>query len=382
MHKKLLVFPAALLLGLSLFAAPASAAEFKGGQMLVVGSGDDIHGDLYAAGTDVSVDTKMPGDAFVAGSIVRVNGDVGQSLFAAGSMVNIGANVADDVRVAGSQVMIGGHVYGDVMSAGGVLNILPNAVIDGDVYIAGGSVVIEGKVNGYVHAAGGEVALKGEVGKDVNVRTDSKLTVGPNAKVGGKLYYESPNEATIDQAASITGGVDYKKVERQDVQKAERKGGFGGFAVAWWFGTLLSMLALTFLVWYFFRQRVAEVTARALDGFAAKLGWGFIWLVVTPIAAIILMFTLIGIPVSLFVFLVYAVVIAIAKILANIILGTWVMKLIYKDRGWVADWKAVLVGVILMSLLMLIPFLGWLICFVFFLVALGALMEALRPLAK
>jgi cytoskeletal protein CcmA (bactofilin family) len=378
---KRLSYLAAVLLGLAFTATPALAAEFKSGQAVRVGQSDTVSGDLYAAANDVSVDSNLPGDAFLAGPAVRVNGEVGQSLFVAGSMVNIGANVADDLRVAGSQVMLGGTVQGDVQATGGMVYILPSAVINGDLYIAAGSVTVEGKVLGSVRVASGELILKGEVGKEVYAQAD-KVTVGPQAKVGGVLYYESMKEATIDQGSSIAGGVEYKKVEKPEGSKEREHKGFGGWAVAWWFGTLLASLVAAFLGWYLFKQRVNEVVTTVLDDFGRQLGWGFVWLVVAPVAGIILLCTLFGIPVACFVFAVYALVIMIAKIIAGVVLGVWLMKLIDKKRGWLVDWKAILLGVAAMCLLMLIPVIGWVACFIFFLAAFGGVVNALKPIVK
>jgi len=380
MNKKLF-YLAAVLLGLACWSRPALAAEFKSGQAVSLGQSDTVSGDLYAAGNDVLVDSRLPGDAFLAGSVVRVNGNVGQSLFVAGSMVNIGADIADDLRAAGSQVMLGGNVHGDVMAAGGMVYILPSAVIDGDLYVGAGSVIIEGKVMGSVFDSGGEVSLKGEVGKVAFVQAD-KVSVGPQAKVGGLLHYESMKEASIDQGSSIAGGVEYKKVEERAGNKEREHKGFGGWAVVWWFGALLASLLAAFLGWYLFKQRMAEVVKSVLDDFGKQLGWGFIWLVVTPVAGIILFCTLFGIPVACFVFTVYVLAIMIAKIIAGVVLGAWLMRFIDKKRGWLVDWKSILLGVTVMCLLMLIPLVGWVACLAFFLAAFGGVVNALKPIVK
>jgi cytoskeletal protein CcmA (bactofilin family) len=380
---KRLSYLAAVLLGLAFTATPALAAEFKSGQAVSVSQSDTVSGDLYAAANDVSVDSKLPGDAFLAGSAVRVNGDIGQSLFVAGSMVNIGANVADDLRVAGSQVMLGGTVQGDVQATGGMVYILPSAVINGDLYIAAGSVTVEGKVLGSVRVASGELILKGEVGKEVYAQAD-KVTVGPQAKVGGKLFYESMKEASIDQGSSIAGGVEYKKVDRPErgTERGEKHGFAWGWAIFWLLVCFAFYLVTALVGNYFFKQRVAEITANTLDDFAKQTGWGFIWLIILPVACIILLCTIVGIPLGLFGLLFYCLVSGLSKILAGIILGAWLMKLITKKKGWNVDWKAIALGQFVMMLVLLVPFVGWLFALVFMLAALGGLMNALKPIVK
>lgn len=368
---------------------PALAAEFKSGQMVNVSATDKVNGDLYAAANDVSVDANLPGDAFLAGSIIRVSGGVGQSLMVAGSMVNVMGPVGHALRVAGSQVTIGGVVEGDVMAAGGMVYILPTAVIKGDLYLAAGSAIVEGKVLGNVKATGGEVALRSEVGKDVYVEAEG-LTLGSQAKLDGNLAYKSPKEVTMADGAKVVGGVDYKKVERAErgQTKAEPKEINWTWALLWFLGILISNLIVAYVGWYFFRQRVTDITNNILNNFAKQMGWGFVWLVVIPIACVVLLITILGIPFSLFFLLIYALFVSLAKILAGIVLGSWLWKLITKKgangngKGWPVDWKVILLGIVVMSLLMLIPVIGWVICFVFFLAALGGIMTAAKAIAK
>ncbi|MHB8831371.1 MAG: bactofilin family protein [Patescibacteria group bacterium] len=389
MYKKLLFLSAALLLGFCVIGKPALAAEFKSGQMVNISAADKINGDLYAAANDVSIDNNLPGDAFLAGSIIRVSGSVGQSLMAAGSMVNVMGPVGHALRVAGSQVTIGSTVEGDVMAAGGMVYILPSAVIKGDLYLASGSAIIEGKVMGNIKATGGEVALRGEVGKDVYVESEG-LALGPQAKLDGKLTYKAPKEATMADGSKVAGGVDFKKVEKSERGqiKAEKREINWQWILVWFLGMLAISLVAAYLGNYFFKQRVADITNNVLNNFAKQMGWGFVWLVVVPIACLILLVTIIGIPFSIFACLVYALAITLAKVLAGIILGSWLWKLITKKgangngKGWPVDWKVILLGIVLISLLSLIPIIGWVIVFIFFLAALGGIMTAAKAIAK
>lgn len=389
MSKKLILLSAALLLGFCVIGKPALAADFKSGQMVNITSADNIGGDLYAAASDLSVDANLPGDAFLAGSIVRVSGSVGQSLMVAGSMVNVMGPVGHALRVAGSQVTINSVVEGDVMAAGGMVYILPTAVIKGDLYLASGSAIIEGKVMGNIKAVGGEVALRGEVGKDVYVESEG-LALGPQAKLDGKLTYKAPKEATMADGSKVVGAVDFKKVEKRDVgqMKTEKKAINWLWILVWFLGILAISLIAAYLGNYFFKQRVADITNNVLNNFAKQMGWGFVWLVVIPVACLILVATIIGIPFSIFACLVYALAIALAKVLAGMILGSWLWKLITKKgangngKGWPINWKSILLGMVVIHLLMLIPIIGWVICFIFLLAALGGIMTASKAIAK
>lgn len=75
-----------------------------------------------------------------------------------------GEVVNDDLYVTGGEVIIDGTVEGDLVVAGGYVEI--NGVVMGDLLAAGGAVVIAGAIQDDVRAAGGGVILSGSVGDD------------------------------------------------------------------------------------------------------------------------------------------------------------------------------------------------------------------------
>jgi hypothetical protein len=75
-----------------------------------------------------------------------------------------GEVVNDDLYVTGGEVIIDGTVEGDLVVAGGYIEI--NGVVMGDVLAAGAAVVIAGTVQDDVRAAAGGVILSGSVGDD------------------------------------------------------------------------------------------------------------------------------------------------------------------------------------------------------------------------
>jgi hypothetical protein len=78
---------------------------------------------------------------------------------------------------------------------------------------------------------------------------------------------------------------------------------------------------------------------------------------------------------------VYALSMAMAKVLAGIVLGTWIIRL--SSKGKVAiDWKPAVLGVITFEILCLIPVIGWLISAWVFLLALGGLYSYLTQRLK
>src|SRR3954454_9859371 len=98
----------AALLAVLLAPGPALAAEVRGGDVVVVGPGETIDDDLYAAGQSITIRGQVHGSVFAAGSSVTVAGVVPGDLFAAASTVDVPGTVAGSVHAAGGNVALGG----------------------------------------------------------------------------------------------------------------------------------------------------------------------------------------------------------------------------------------------------------------------------------
>jgi hypothetical protein len=103
---------------------------------------------------------------------------------------------------------------------------------------------------------------------------------------------------------------------------------------------------------------------------------GFIVLVVVPIVAIILFATIFGALLGALVALAYALLMVVAGLYSGIIFGSWLYRLVKKGEV-VITWQWAAIGVIVLGILKLVPLVGWVICFLFFLLAIGAIADML-----
>ncbi len=383
---RLKIFSIALACATALaFGASAQAAEFKSGDFLSFLRGTTSTGDIYAAGQNIALDQTVQGDAMLAGMNVRVTGDVAGSVMAAGSYVDVLGKVGHAVRAVGSRVSVDADVAGDALVAGGMVYVPQNAVIRGDLYMGSGVGVIDGTVLGNVKIGGGQVAINGDVRGNVDATVDD-LTLGDAAKVGGKLKYSSAKMARIMSTGTIAGGLDYTRVEKPKAEAPKMPKATPGQRVA----AMLMALIFGFAVWsvasllaiWLFKERVSAAANLMYGDFAKHVGWGFVWLVVVPVACLVLLVSVVGSAAGLFLGLVFALTVVAAKAVAGPAVGWWLLRKYSKDKKRALDWKAVLLGVFLVQLVWAVPVLGWLACLVVFLAALGAVMMLLKPLAK
>jgi cytoskeletal protein CcmA (bactofilin family) len=334
------------------------ADVFIGGGSVTVR--DPAGGDLFAAGGTVDVDAAVGGDAVAAGGKVRIGADVGQSVYAAGGQVNVNGKVGRNLRVAGGQVELG-----------------PQADVSGNVSAAGGQVRLYGAVRGHVQAAGGRLLIDAPVGGDV-LATSGHVELGPHARIAGKLRYRSREALHQDPAAQVSGGIEQlgaawggDPASRPAPPPARSQ---GMAAIGWVWTAGLVVLAA---VWLALAPGVSARLSRALrerTGLSVLLG--FVWLVCVPVLALLLLLTIIGIPLALFVAALYLAVLPLAYVAAAVGLGDWALTRWQAARaaGW--GWRvgAAALALALLNALGHVPWLGALLGLAVLLAGLGAML--------
>ncbi|HKI99777.1 MAG TPA: hypothetical protein VKB51_14980 [bacterium] len=362
----------------------ASGSYYAGGES--VSATKPVTGDVVAAGGSVEVSASVAENAVLAGGNLSVNQRVGQSVIAAGGNVNVnqrveqdviaaGGNVSlagpvgDDVRAAGGSVSIGNSVGGDVLAAGGNVALQPSATVGGEAWLAGGTVEVNGTVAHDVHVRAEEVRLNGTVRGNVDLTAES-VTIGPAARVEGKLVYASPKAATIDPAARITGGVERRPVPPEGIPGPH----WAGFILAGVLGFLTLLVTATVLRWVF--PRFSVQSAGTLGRHPWKsLALGFALLVCVPAAAVVLFVLVLGTPLGLSLLLLYPIALALGWFVIAVWIAEWLGARFFGRRGAPRGWQVLLLwgAVLVMALVCLIPWLGPLLLFVALLFGLGAL---------
>lgn len=336
----------------------------------------DVGGDHFAAGCPVRISANVAGDAFLAGCSVDIDAPVGGDAFVAGGSVRIDDAVGETLFAAGGQLRVNGTVGRNARIAGGQVELGPKSSIGGNVTVAGGDVRLNGTVKGVVRAAGGSVRIDGPVDGDV-VATSGNVVLGPNARIAGQLRYASRAEITRDPAAQVQGGVERMQFDgrQQGPGAAERstaqRGGW-----AWTAGLMLVAAVLVAALPDFYR-RVAD-TLRTRPAMSLLLG--FIALVCIPIAALILLFTIIGAPLALAAVALYLALLLVGYVSTGIGVGEWALRSFAQARTAQRVWRigAAVLGVLVVSMLGRLPYVGTVVVFLALLIGLGALVLQAR----
>lgn len=92
--------------------------------------------------------------------------------------------VEDDLMISSGSVVIDGTVKGDVFAAGG--EVIINGTVEEDLWVTGGTVTVRGRVNDDLQVLGGTVIVDGEVG-DNSMMMGGNINFGTTSKIGRDL---------------------------------------------------------------------------------------------------------------------------------------------------------------------------------------------------
>lgn len=380
MRKRILALMGLVVLSISL-ATPNSAlaADFrvsKNGTETI--KSDESVKNLYVAGNTINSDANVVGDLVAAGSDITVKGSVSGSAVIFGSNVTINSNISNNVKTAGATLDIDGVIGGDLFAAGSSINIAGSSKIAGDLAAAGNTLTIDGTINGNAWLAGNDVTINGKITGNVVAKDVTNLHLGDKASIGGNLTYYSKNNADISSKAVVTGNLAKNAPSYNSNNSWVGSGSTGGSVFVM---TLFSFILLLAIIYLFPKSTKKFAQESLSDKFWSKMGTGFVLLIVTPIAAILMMLTFIGIPLGFATFAIYFGVIGLAKILSTITAGVLILSWLSKDKDRL-DWLTALVGALVMAVLVVIPYIGWILPFGLFLIAVGQLWEYIITFAR
>jgi cytoskeletal protein CcmA (bactofilin family) len=343
-----------VLLGLLVLASGASGTEFRGGDAVHIGQ-EEILDDLFIAGGDISVRAHIIGDLFCVGATVSAGDSaiIENSFMAAGRRVDVNGTIYNSVRAFGQDINVRGHIERNLIAIGGTLIIDNLGWIEKDLTIYGGEAIIRGRIDGGINGAVGEAVISGQIDGDVVLEAD-EITVLPSAIISGKLKYESDKEAKVEEGAQIFEGV-----ERITPDEPTEGGySFGSFLWdAWWY---LASVVVGVVLLILFRSFVLDTKRTMLESSLPSLGIGFLFLVCLPVAAIVLAITLLGVPLAALTVLCWIILLYVAKIFVGLAVGEWLLTRLRGGRT-PRSFPSLLVGLLLLTFVTLIPYIGFLI---------------------
>ncbi|MGH8927679.1 MAG: hypothetical protein ACRDWH_04975 [Acidimicrobiia bacterium] len=179
-------------------------ARLTQSDLVLVRADDVIDEDLYAAGNRVNVEGRIEGDLVaVAFDDIVITGEVTGDVLAVAGRVVINGTVGGAVRAAAGQVEVGGVVGDDLVVAAWNTVLTGSGQVGRDLINWGRNGQVEGAVGRDLGGRYTRLVLDGQVEGAVDVNV-ANLVVGSTARVEGDIAYRSTRQAEIN--SELVGG--------------------------------------------------------------------------------------------------------------------------------------------------------------------------------
>jgi cytoskeletal protein CcmA (bactofilin family) len=342
------------------------------GSDISVGTDQVINDDYYVSvgfqgTTDMS--GEVAGDMLVLAGSAIVNGVVGEDLMALGGSLQMHGSTTDDLRVVAWDTVISESVGGDVVVLGSSLKVLPTATIGGNVYFFGVDAKIDGAVAGSVYGTAERVHINGTVGKDVDLHAAGGLMLGDKAVIDGNLSYQGFVPLARSQGTVVEGEVnEIVESEATDLREAARE----------MLTPLFVMLFAALSLFLLFKRGLQRLVEKIDESLLVATGLGAAAMFAGPVAAVLLLFTVLGFILGVALFGMFITLSSVAIALMGVVLGAFASK--YARGRLEVTLATVVAGTVLLHLtlnvLAIVPVVGVVFVMSIFLVTLGGLTKS------
>jgi cytoskeletal protein CcmA (bactofilin family) len=333
-----------------------------------------IPDDLFIAGGNIKLDGIVEGDVICACNSLVQNGLILGSLNSGSQDLDVLGEVKGSVRGGAQNITVNGKIGRNLIALGYSLDIKPGAEIEKDITAYCGKMSLDGKLGGSLKGSVGELIISGVVNGDVSVKAE-KITLMSTARILGDLRYKSEKEARIEPGAQVEGETVWTQKETPKEKKP--KSIFTGASLLSEMLFLLALMVTGILLTVICRKNAYMAKQAVGDSFLKSLGWGFVFIICIPIAILLLVVTVIGIPIAVISLFAYAVLIYVAKIPVASFVGEKIIKTLGKQGEPSLIWS-MLLGLVVLTLLLNVPYLEWPVYFVVLFTGFGAMVISQR----
>jgi cytoskeletal protein CcmA (bactofilin family) len=365
----------------------------KGGRVDVP-AGQATSADLYSFAGTTRIDGTLQGDVATFAANVLVPGTVDGDVWSFTEDVSIDGTVTGGVRAGANSIAIRGTIGRNAMVLANKFRLDPGGRIAGSVAAYAGATTIEGAIGGSLLARSGKVEINGPIDGDVDVRCD-ELSFGPLARIGGRLTYSARNEVAVPPGmvtGAVARGPEPGAGATPDAAAEEEGSGFGVRALWRGYLAVVALVAGVALLLFFrpFVDGAIERTASG-NGLGAAFGIGLVGLLVLLVAGVLCV-CLLQLPLAAGIWSALGALVYFGGVIGKIVLGLWALAMLRRFTGRDAAnsgpprsaWStthpvlALVVGVAILFLVTLIPYLGNLVWLVVTVTGMGAALLQLR----
>jgi cytoskeletal protein CcmA (bactofilin family) len=355
-------------LGMLMLSPAASAADvYQGDPNYTLEAGKEVHTDLIVTAQHTRIDGDVDGDLIAFSRSITVNGHVKGDILAFAQEVHVNGPVDGNIRTFAQALDLNGTVGKNVMVWAREFDMDEKARVGGTMTLGSADSQLDGQVNGDLLAFVETLDMNGTLRGNAMIR-GQRLRIGPNADIKGQIKYRG-GRPPVTAGAKVASPIEI--LSRGPVRANYASPRYYWRQVLSWGAALVFGILLFVIAPALFK----EVETAAGTRFGLSLGVGLLFLVATPVAAVIACFTIIGLGVGISTLLLYVL----AIYAAQTFIGEWLgEKMLGPAAGTGAAIARLALGLAVIHLVRMVPFAGRLVGFTVLLWGLGALVLAIQ----
>ena len=365
--KRLLVIMISLYFIL-IFPLAAFASE-NNDNLFIIQKDELVDRDVFAGGSTVKIHGNVNGDVFVVSGDFENTGDITGDIILGGGNARIAGTVDGNLRIGAGKLFIDGEIGRNVTALSGDLYLNKDSAVNGSLNAFAENLVVDGFIGGDMRSGAQTVRINGVIKGNVEVES-SDLQFGPHAKIEGNLTYTSRERITIPEGV-VLGEVTEREPKASfnlERNKKQLEKGLKIFNVVKKAIAMLSYLIIGTILTLVFTNFSRKTAVMLEEKPWHSLGIGFLGFIIIPIASILLMITVIGIPVGIIALLLYGLLLYLAKLPCALWIGNKILK------GEEKPLLPMLLGIFLLKLVSYIPYLGGFVSFVAIIFGIGSIL--------
>jgi Putative zinc-finger len=347
------------------FCLPGQAIETRSSKgILSIPQNETINDTLFASGESIEIDGTVNGDLFTASRSVVVHGNVTGNVFAWSQSVEVDGKVGGSIFTFCQNALIRGTVGHSVYSWVEFLRLEPGSQVTADVVAGSQQADLSGKINGGIITFAGLVNVHGDIGRNVLAYV-GEMNLNSPTHIGGGLTanVHRRDNVRIADGVTIAGPTDIR------IRRHQSRYTRPGFYI-WHAILLVGAFIVGWIAMYVFPGFFQNASRTVGTGWRT-FGLGFAVLVGTPIAIVLIAISLIGLPLALVTLALYCVALYGALIFVANFVGGVLFKDVQPRSGQAL--LAYFVGLLILTVLFHLPFIGGILEFLGFCLGLGAL---------
>jgi cytoskeletal protein CcmA (bactofilin family) len=320
-----------LTLTLLLLAPACQAMDFRSVERFTVPDGQATTNELWVQARTITFAGTAGDDCFLLADLVTqpstntaptllLSGTFQSDLWAAGDTVVMTGTATRHARLAALKTCtIDGALGGNLMAFAPAVVLGTNAAIGGGALLVGQDIIVEGKIAGDTRILGTKVTLAGQFSGNLNI-TAEDITVLPGTSIAGNLVYRMDRDLVLDAHTTLGG----KMIKQEILETPAEPITLAALMLQ------LGLFAGALLVGMIFVSLMPGIVALSVHKLTESawrcILFGFIAFSLIPMAAFFLLFTLVGIPLSIMLILAYTLLMYCGKIVTGLFVGHLLLR--------------------------------------------------------